>query len=822
MGLKTRFSAIALTVCMTLSAIPVAAFAEETSESTIARINVQGERAAAYMVISEEFAAKGQDVKLVYNADAQAGDILVETKEEYKTAYGSEGYGISVDNDVVTVKAFQTAGASYGLRDVLKQLESDGTVETKTSVPFRQMRALFVDCARKYFSVEWFETIIREMAWNGMNTLYMSFSNDEGFRFLLDDMSISYEGEDGEIIEYDNEFMQHLGDNPATLSDSEFLMERNAGEDEDTVAQKVLCYDDSEYLTQDDMLKILSYADIYGIKIIPEFNGPGHNGQILWYFPEYRNEGIWGIDTNPCYALDLENQEAKNFMAAMVKKYVDFFYENGCTDFCVGGDEFAAHGSSNQTIANYVNELVNYVESKEMTAYAWVDGQAGESGLLKKSVIVNDWKSGGAKASDYQVVNFNSDHLYHVLKVGDWWKVKPKDVFDTWNPLLFNGNSQVNPNSDAASNVLGACIAIWCDDANAKTADVILTEMMTNLKSFGYRTWNYDPNTENAITYEEFIENATDAAALEEAGVLGAIDAMKEISVLEEQLKEADKNAGMAQTAAVNAQNRLDEAEKRVTAAEQKAAAAQNQMDKLTAEAELCTARAEANKLAVEVAEKNAQAAKLKASLSKIEAQILGLDGNAEDAAAKDEENKNLTAEVSRQENAAKELQSAQTELDKAAEVKKAELEKVKNSSEAVTTTVKDINYKILDTSKKTATVTGTANKNLKNAVIQAEVDINGTIYEVTQIDAKAFKGLKQLKKVTIGSNIQIIQKQAFAQCSKLANINMKKAMGITSIKGKAFSKISAKAKVTVPAKKKDKYKKLLKKGGLSQKAAIK
>ena len=81
MGLKARFSAIALTVCMALSAMPAAAAAEETAAGTVERINVQSERAVAYMVISEEFAAKNQDVKLVYNADEQTGDIVVNTED---------------------------------------------------------------------------------------------------------------------------------------------------------------------------------------------------------------------------------------------------------------------------------------------------------------------------------------------------------------------------------------------------------------------------------------------------------------------------------------------------------------------------------------------------------------------------------------------------------------------------------------------------------------------------------------------------------------------------------------------------------------------
>ena len=56
------------------------------------------------------------------------------------------------------------------------------------------------------------------------------------------------------------------------------------------------------------------------------------------------------------------------------------------------------------------------------------------------------------------------------------------------------------------------------------------------------------------------------------------------------------------------------------------------------------------------------------------------------------------------------------------------------------------------------------------------------------------------------------IEKGAFANCRKLASINMKKANGITSIGSKSFSKINSKAKVSVPSKKLSKYTRMLKK----------
>ena len=76
--------------------------------------------------------------------------------------------------------------------------------------------------------------------------------------------------------------------------------------------------------------------------------------------------------------------------------------------------------------------------------------------------------------------------------------------------------------------------------------------------------------------------------------------------------------------------------------------------------------------------------------------------------------------------------------------------------------------------------------------------------------------------KITIGSNVKKIEKGAFANCRKLASINMKKANGITSIGSKAFSRINSKAKVSVPSKKLSKYTRMLKKAGLPKKYALK
>lgn len=816
-----RFTALALTACMTLSMLPLTA-AKAADGPDVKRINVQADWSVMYSVIGQEYAAEETSIPMVFNQKENAGDVLVET-DGSPAVYGEEGYGIAVDGDTVTVTAADEAGAAYGLRDVLKQLKAGEVTEREVTVPGKAVRALFVDCARKYFDVNWFETVIREMAWNGMNTLYLSFSQDEGFRFLLDDMSISFDNGEGETVTYDHELMRHLADNPASIQDSEFLAERNEGAD--SVAQKINSFDNSNYLNQEEMLRILDFARAYGVNIIPEFNSLGHTGQILWYFPEYRRVGIWGISGNPCYGLNTESAEAKNFMTALIEKYVDFFAENGCTDFCVGGDEFKAYDSTNETIAAYLNNLVEYIESKGMTAYAWEDGQAASSKLLKDTVVLNDWDGDGSATSKYRTVNFNNAYLYYVLKAsGDWWLINPEKVYTEWNPYLFREGS-ISPDAEQAKNIQGGCMAIWCDDAKVKSTDVILNDILTDIKAFGYRIWNYAPGAQDAPSYADFIKDASSAPALAEADVLGAVKAEGEIRKLtDEDLPAAQKSLMLAEREAADAQKKLDTAKAQTADAQKKAAAALGK-EKLAAEVAVAEASAAENKLAADAASKAAKENRLKAALLKLEAQLLTLQGDASGASAKTAEANRLEAEAAKQESAAKTYTDSQAALDQAIQNKKTELANYREDPAPAPVsekTIKKVTYRILDAKKKTAAAAAPENKKVTSVNIAKTVSIDGVTYKVTQISAKAFKGCKNLKKVTVGSNVKKIGKEAFAQCKKLSSVNLKKAGSISSIGSKAFAKTAARAKVTVPAKKYKSYVKLLKKSGLSKKAVIK
>lgn len=121
--------------------------------------------------------------------------------------------------------------------------------------------------------------------------------------------------------------------------------------------------------------------------------------------------------------------------------------------------------------------------------------------------------------------------------------------------------------------------------------------------------------------------------------------------------------------------------------------------------------------------------------------------------------------------------------------------------------------YKVTDVSasgEASVSVIKVSDKKIKSAVIGSTVSINGVTYKITEIGNGAFKGCKNLKKVTIGKNVTKIGNKAFSNCSKLKKIIVKGSK-IKKVGKKAFNKVSKNVIAKVPKKAAKKYKKLFK-----------
>lgn len=99
--------------------------------------------------------------------------------------------------------------------------------------------------------------------------------------------------------------------------------------------------------------------------------------------------------------------------------------------------------------------------------------------------------------------------------------------------------------------------------------------------------------------------------------------------------------------------------------------------------------------------------------------------------------------------------------------------------------------------------------KNKKQIDVSDTEVAGGRMFQVTEIEAGTFKGLKKLKQVSIGTNVTTIGKNAFMGCKNLKKITIA-SKKVKKIGNNAWKNISKKAVFTCPAAKVKSYKKLL------------
>ena len=327
-------------------------------------------------------------------------------------------------------------------------------------------RIVHLDCGRKYFSVANIEKLIDTMAQYGYNQLQLAFGNG-GCRFLLDDMSLSFTAdgtEDGTKVEMSSESVK---DN---------ITEGNNSFNSDT-----------RYLTQDDMNAIIKYADSKGIEIVPMLNMPGHATAIV-YDTDYSSNGN----------LNINNAAAREYGYALLKKYVTYFADKGCSFFHFGADE---SGYTGDNMTTFLKGCANVITGAGMTPRAFND--ATNVATMPKDVQITYWhqENGSKTASDladsgYDLINTHG-RWYYVIKSNQgsseegtkYWNgtlhgtatsvelpvMKAEKMDNKWVGIdeYFDGNPGYG---STISNSLGTMFCIWCDasqDEYLTDSDVI-------------------------------------------------------------------------------------------------------------------------------------------------------------------------------------------------------------------------------------------------------------------------------------------------------------------------------------------------------------
>lgn len=324
----------------------------------------------------------------------------------------------------------------------------------ETTTPYR---IVHLDCGRKYFSVTNIEKLIDTMAKNGYNQLQLAFGNG-GCRFLLDDMSLSF----GSVTMSSDSVKTNITNGNNSFNG------------------------DTRSLTQDDMDAIIVYANGKNIEVVPMLNMPGHATAIV-YDTDYASGGN----------LNVNNETARNYGCALLKKYVDYFKGKGCKFFHFGSDE---SGYTDDNMSKFLSGCAKVITDAGMTPRAFND--ATNVATMPTSVQITYWhrengsKTASALANDgYQMINTHGRWYYVIKEVQNseigtkYWQgtvnktatsvelptLKAEKMDNKWVGIneYFDGNPGYG---NTISGSLGSMFCIWCDasqDAYLTDSDVI-------------------------------------------------------------------------------------------------------------------------------------------------------------------------------------------------------------------------------------------------------------------------------------------------------------------------------------------------------------
>ncbi|MDB5273835.1 MAG: beta-N-acetylhexosaminidase [Chitinophagaceae bacterium] len=355
----------------------------------------------------------------------------------------NEGYRIDVNKKIIKVCASTSMGVMRALETLTQLLTKDSegyyfpgvVIEDK---PQYNWRGLLIDVSRHFIPLDVLYRNIDAMAMAKMNVLHLHLSDDQGFRM--------------ESKKYPE--LHISGSN-------------------------------GQYYTQSDMRRFIEYASDRGVRVVPEFDLPGHTTAWFAGLPEYasakRNyqpeKGFGIFDA----AIDPTNEKLYVFLK-------DFFSEMATVfkDSCVhiGGDEVTGKDwESNGYIQQFMRDK-NLKTQHELQAKF---NQRVEAILLScgkqmigwdevldghpsPTTIIQSWRGEiqmeKAMSGGYQVVRSNGYYLDQTYTAGEYYvKRNSKQTMDKgriigqeaamWSELVdsFTIDSRLWPNTAAIAEI---------------------------------------------------------------------------------------------------------------------------------------------------------------------------------------------------------------------------------------------------------------------------------------------------------------------------------------------------------------------------------
>ncbi len=369
-----------------------------------------------------------------------------------------ESYQLDISPDRAVLAASSVEGALHGL-ETFAQLIQPGArgfevaaahIEDHPRFPWR---GLMIDCSRHWMPIQVIERNLDGMAAVKLNVLHWHLSDDQGFR----------------------------------VESKRFPRLQQFGSD-------------GHFYTQEEVRHIVAYARDRGIRVVPEFDIPGHTTSWFVGYPElasapgpYAIERKWGVfqpTMNPA------REETYQFLDAFLGEMTALFPDRY---FHIGGDEVeptqwkqsasiqafarARHFETPNGLHAYFNQRVQEILKKYgKTMVGWDEVlHAG----LESDTVIQSWRGQAAMADaakqGYRGILSFGYYLDHL---------KPASFHYAVDPQIDGAN---------AARILGGEACMWSEYVSAETID---SRIWPRAGAIAERLWSPREVTDSASMYD--------------------------------------------------------------------------------------------------------------------------------------------------------------------------------------------------------------------------------------------------------------------------------------------------------------------------------
>ncbi|KAJ1673749.1 Glucosamine-6-phosphate isomerase (Glucosamine-6-phosphate deaminase) (GNPDA) (GlcN6P deaminase) [Spiromyces aspiralis] len=356
-------------------------------------------------------------------------------------------------------------GALRGLETYSQLLTNDGhgrRVIRNTPIkisdsPYFPHRGILFDTARNYYSVDAIKHTIDAMSYNKLNVLHWH---------IVDSQSWPVE----------SKLHPQLADNGA--------------------------YSPQDRYSYSDVKDIIQYAKDRGVRVIPEFDMPGHTYIIGKSFPDIMSclnvQPKWSefAAEPPSGQLDITNPKALSLAKDIIKEYSALFPDS---HFHVGGDEvnmncweksntmqdyLAAHSGAtvNHVLKQFYQGIHDTIIASGKVGFCWEETIFHQNFTVPKGTAVQSWIDSdsvrktvmagyNAIASPYEYYYLDCGHGGWLSDVvGNSWC----DPYKSWSKV-YSYNPLANiTNPEHQKRVLGGEVALWAEQSDEHVMDSYL------------------------------------------------------------------------------------------------------------------------------------------------------------------------------------------------------------------------------------------------------------------------------------------------------------------------------------------------------------